>query len=64
MNSCNGWDRCLHRVPEPLFKVLTEACRNCGGFECGDFSQVLYLCSECKSRYQVDKLKIFKKKEK
>ncbi len=52
MNKCNGWDKLSHDTTRPLTKIITLSCNFCGGFDCGDFSEVLFLCPKCLEDYE------------
>jgi hypothetical protein len=58
MNKCSGWIRKSHDTSRELIEVDYKGCEYCGGFECDDFPEILYLCPICLREYS-EKIKIF-----
>ena len=51
MLTCDGWIKCQHGTSE-VTEISLKPCKHCGGGECGDTGETLYLCNNCLSDLQ------------
>ena len=52
---CGGWERLWHETDEKITEIDIDGCQFCGGNDCGDAGDVIYLCPQCLVDYKREK---------
>lgn len=47
MNRCDGWESLSHSTDDPIAVVYLSGCPYCGGADCFDTGDTIYLCPTC-----------------
>lgn len=54
MSRCEGWESRAHKTEGPVAMVYLHGCPYCGGMDCGDCGDAIYLCPSCLAELQAD----------